>query len=346
MPACDNHRDYRTEMSDLRPGDHLLGLFDTEQEQRDWVTPFLLDGLQRGEKVSYLYDSHAPEVILEYLRAAGVAPEPCLASGQLSFAPARESICGGNCFDPDLALEALARQAEEAIEEEYTALRVTAEMTWCLSKQAGCERYLEYECKSNAYLPESLCIVLCQYDRARFTPHQLLEVLAIHPWVVSAEGRHHNLYYADPAHIGAEDPCDELLHGRLKRLQSWHQTMRGHEEEAERTCEMLDAIAVPVLALDGVGRLACLNRVAEAAFGVPEAGKGQPAWELLAAEEEWGTLRELFREARERGAAEGRVARLGPGPERWVVSMRRSGAAARVQVILTCWPLDSSTTTA
>jgi hypothetical protein len=338
MPARENHRDHRTEMSDLRPGDHLLGLFDSDQEQRAWVTPFILEGLQRGEKVSYLYDSHPPEVILEYLRAAGLAPEPYLASGQLSFTPAREAVCGDGCFDPDLALDALARQAEAAIEAEYTALRITAEMTWCLSNQAGCERYLEYECKSNAFLPESLCIVLCQYDRARFTPPQLLEVLAIHPWVVSAEGRHHNLYYADPEHFGAEDPCDELLHGRLRQLQSWHRTMRGHVEERERTCEMLDAIAVPVLSVDAEGCLACLNRAAEAELGVAETAKGEPAWSLLAAEEDRGTLQALLEEALGSGAAEGRVALQGREPAEWMVAMRRSGTGARVQVILTCWP--------
>lgn len=350
MPARNSHHDYRTEVSDLRPGDHLLGLFDSEEEHRAWVTPFLLEGLERGEKVSYLYDSHTPDTILEYLREGGLPPEQCVASGQLSFDPAREAICGGDCFDPDLALDAFARQAEEAIEHGYTGLRLTAEMTWCLSTQAGCERYLEYECKSNAYLPESLCIVLCQYDRGRFAPHQLLEVLAIHPWVISAEGKHRNLYYADPAHIGAEDPCGELLHGRLRRMQSVNRAVRSHQDERERTCEMLDAIAVPVLALDQEGRLASLNLAAAEAFGAAlEEGRGQAAWQLLAAPGERRALHALFREAEASGAAEGQLTLRpnGRGKGRtWAVYLRKSGAAARVQMILTCWPVDASTTAA
>lgn len=340
MRSGQKGHDSYSQMSDLRPGDHLLGLFDSEEEQREWVTPFLLAGLRRGEKVTYLYDSHPPEAILEYLRAAGMAPEPLLGSGQLSFAPAREAICGGNCFDPDLAVAELGHSAEEALEAGYTGLRITAEMTWCLADQVACERFLEYECKSNAYLPESLCIALCQYDRARFTPHQLLEVLAIHPWVVSAEGKHHNLYYADPGHLGAEDPSGELLHGRLTRMQSWYQTVRGHEEELERTCEVLDAIAVPVLAVDEAGRLSCLNRAAETVFALTDEAVGRGVAELLATEEDRGVLGALIEDTARRGKAEVRVTLRGERARKWVVAARRSGAPARVRVILTMWPVE------
>ena len=36
-------------IGDLRPGDHLCCLFETEEEHRALVTPYILQGLERGE---------------------------------------------------------------------------------------------------------------------------------------------------------------------------------------------------------------------------------------------------------------------------------------------------------
>ena len=46
-------------ITDLRPGDHLCCLYETEEQHRAVVTPFLRQGLERGEKVLYIVDARA-----------------------------------------------------------------------------------------------------------------------------------------------------------------------------------------------------------------------------------------------------------------------------------------------
>ena len=87
-------------------------------------------------------------------------------------------------FDPDGMISMLARETELALQEGYAALRVTGEMTWALRGLPGSERLMEYEAKLNGFFPGSRALAICQYDRRRFSPEVLLDVLTTHPFAV------------------------------------------------------------------------------------------------------------------------------------------------------------------
>ena len=332
--------DYRREIADLKPGTHLLGLFASEDEQRAWVIPFLIAGLETGEKVLYIHDSRAPEAIQEELGAAGVEVSAVLESGQLSFVSARAALLYEDRFEPELAVRNLEAQIAEAVEQGYGALRLTAEMSWALSRKRGCARFVEYECKCNALFPESRGLALCQYDLQRFTPQQLLEVLAVHPEVLSGEGRHENLYYTEPSHVGAKDAAHTLLRRRLGRMDAWGRKRRAQSCEVERIRKTLDAVAVAVVALDREGRVAFINETGEQVFGHrAEQIRGQVAWELLVGPEQRTHLQQLFREAWLQGEAQGQLGlhAVGqPGRRTLETFLRRVGdSTVTEQVILT-----------
>ncbi|HUU12106.1 MAG TPA: MEDS domain-containing protein, partial [Terriglobia bacterium] len=78
-------------VSDLCPGNHLCCLYETEEEHRALLTPYLRQGLEKGEKVVYTADTHTRETVLQYLTEDDFDPEPFLKSGQLMFAVPRET---------------------------------------------------------------------------------------------------------------------------------------------------------------------------------------------------------------------------------------------------------------
>ncbi|MCX7854802.1 MAG: MEDS domain-containing protein, partial [Anaerolineae bacterium] len=84
-----------TESSALRfpPTSHICGFYETEEEHRALVTPFLLQGLERGERVVYITDTYSARTILEYLQDGGVDTESALARGQLLLRTAQDTYC-------------------------------------------------------------------------------------------------------------------------------------------------------------------------------------------------------------------------------------------------------------
>jgi PAS domain S-box-containing protein len=175
-------------IADLQAGDHLCCLYETAEEHRAVLNPFLREGLGRGEKVICIVDARTAETILGYLSDDGLDPAPFLAAGQLAI-PGREETClPGSAFDPEGMILLLRSETERALAEGYSALRVTGEMTWALRGLTAPESLIRHEVLLNEFLPGSRCLAICQYDRRRFVPGVLLDVLRTHPNVAIGTG--------------------------------------------------------------------------------------------------------------------------------------------------------------
>ena len=166
---------------DVKPGDHIAWLYETEERHRAVLTPFLRQGLEGSEKVLYIVDSHTIETILGYLRDAGLNVEPYLASGQLTILTCDKTYIREGIFDPERMIAFLLAETERALAEGYTALRSSGEMTWALRGLPGSQRLIEYEARLNGFVPGSKCLLICQYNRWRFGSKVLLDALRTHP---------------------------------------------------------------------------------------------------------------------------------------------------------------------
>jgi len=202
----------------LHPGSHICCLFASEAEHQALIAPFMRQGLDRYEKVLTIVDAHTTEQILAYLSADGVQVHPFLQKGQLRILDAEESYTRGGVFDPAGMIALLRTETQRAIEEGYSALRVTGEMGWALKGLPGCERLMEFEGRLNAFFPGSGCLALCQYDRRRFEPHVLLNVLEMHPLVVIGTEIYDNFYYMPPQELLGADPLGVKLNSWLDHL--------------------------------------------------------------------------------------------------------------------------------
>ncbi len=198
----------RKRIEDLKPGDHLCFFFNSDEEHAAVMTAFLQQGLAAGEKVIYLADQYPPRVILGYLRKTALKFEPYLQRGQLQVFEASSVYLEGGLFDPDAVLAWLQRETETALAEGYPALRVAGEMAWATKGHLGSERLAECEARMNEFFPGSRCLVVCQYDRRRFDPALLMDILAAHPKVIVGTEILDNVYYLPPGEFlgpGAKD---------------------------------------------------------------------------------------------------------------------------------------------
>ena len=205
-------RSVRT-IGDVGPGDHLCCLYETEEEHRAVLAPFLCQGLERGEKVLYITDARTAATVIRYLRDEGLDAESYLTRGQLKILTADDAYLKQGVFDPEGMITLLRTETEQALAEGYAALRVTGEMTWALRGLPGSERLIEYEAKLNEFLPSSSCLAICQYDRQAFGADLLLDVLSTHPIAVVGTEVYDNFYYMPPAELLSHDPqAARLLH--------------------------------------------------------------------------------------------------------------------------------------
>ncbi len=273
---------FRRTAADLEPGDNLCCIYETEAEHRAVVTPFLRLGLERGEKVLYIADAHAPETILAYLGDDGVDVKSCLSSGQLSIIGRESTYSGEQAFDADGMIALLRAETEAALRQAYAGVRVTGEMPWGRRELPGSEQMVEYEGRLADSLSGSHCLAIWQYDRRRFEAQVLLDVLRTHPIVMIGTRVYDNLYYASPTEPSASDPAQGTLDQWLRNLKTRQLIEETLHESERRFRSFVEQSEDGIMLADEQGAIAEWNRGAEQIFGL-ERGQalGQKLWDVL-----------------------------------------------------------------
>lgn len=208
----------KRKITDLQPGEHICCIYETEMEHKALITSFLRRGLEQGQKVLYIADTHTAQDIQNYLREDELEVEPYLATGQLSIRSAIDVYTPDGVFEPDTMMTRLKAETERALSEGYSALRVTGEMSWVLRGLKGAERLIEYENKLNTFYPGMQCLSICQYDRRHFDAALLLDVVIAHPTIVLGTEIHSNPFYVPPTELLGKEPSVAVLYHRLNHM--------------------------------------------------------------------------------------------------------------------------------
>lgn len=225
------------EVSDLAPGQHACCIFGSEEERDLAVGTFMAHGLQRGERVVYITDGGTRDQALRMLGTAGMKGGSVGGRDQLIQLTSDDTYVAGGRFDPERMIDLLRRETDRALDEGFQGLRITGEMTWALRGVPGSERLMEYEARLNEHLPDTRCLTLCQYDRRRFTPEVLLDVLITHPYALIGDRLYQNHYYLPMNDDSGHGPSE-------KRLSHWLRVLRDLREERTSLLTALRANSV------------------------------------------------------------------------------------------------------
>jgi signal transduction histidine kinase len=185
-------------INNLQPHDHLCLIYETQDEQFEAAIPYIHEGLKQGEKCIYIADENTVESVQTEMNKTGIDVDFYQKSGALSIVTSQESYVKGGSFDPDRMIQFLENLTKQAKEEGYSALRVTGEMTWVLAGDPGSERVMEYEARLNYFIGKNDCLAICQYNRNKFSPDTILDVIHTHPLVIFGRTVANNFYYIPP----------------------------------------------------------------------------------------------------------------------------------------------------
>ena len=179
-------------------GTHMCLIYDNEDERRRIIGKYLAAGRKDHEKVSYFVDTMDSDDVVAWLRAMGVDVPRDGRSPEFLIASAAKTYCPGGKFVPSEMMGGLGALYQGALDENYSGVRVSGEMSWALRGIPGSDRLIEYESKVNTVFETSPIVAICQYDSKRFSGAMILDVLRVHPMLI-VEGRvARNPYYMTP----------------------------------------------------------------------------------------------------------------------------------------------------
>ena len=211
---------------------HLCLIYEDDADHRSAITSFLRQGLDQGERAICIMDTCTAETVLGYLQNDGVDVNACLAAGKITMLTGEDVGLQGDCIDPDAMMSRLRSETQRAIDERYSGVRVSIEMTWALRGLLDWDQLTSYESKLDKFLTSSKCTMLCQYDSRRVAPEVLISALHTHPLAIIGAVPCKSLYYLPPAEL----PDGNSPAAKMRRMVQ-NLVRYSRERELEQECE-------------------------------------------------------------------------------------------------------------
>ncbi len=268
------------ELTKLKQGDHICLIYENTVEEMAGAVPFLTEGLLRGERCLCVADDPTVAAITQALAAVGVDVAHERERGALCMLTKQDTYLKGGKFDPQMMIDFLRSAQIDAFADGFAGLRLTAEMTWALGQELGCDRIIEYEALLNAFLTNSRSVILCQYKRSRFDLAVIHDVLRTHPIAILGDLVCPNPYYEPPELVLSPErqAGDEFKRKRAGWWIAQLKRARLAELEQERAQEsvreshrllrvVLDTLPVGVAVTDRAGDIVLANAASYRIWG-------------------------------------------------------------------------------
>jgi PAS domain S-box-containing protein len=164
--------------------DHVGLVYDSAEEQFAVVVPYIAAGLASGQQGLFIASDREPAEVEGLLRAGGIDVDAAIRSGALTILRAEDAYLREGCFDPERMIGLVKEKVAAAKQAGFSGLRATGEMNWALRGAPGSHRLAEYEAGIDAIMRDLDLVALCQYDRNRFSPGLLRDVIRTHPKLI------------------------------------------------------------------------------------------------------------------------------------------------------------------
>jgi len=179
---------------------HACAFFSSPHEEYATILPFVLDGLQRGERAYHVLRSPYREKHLEELRNAGIDVASAQQRRQLEVTTAEETYLRGGTFNEDNMLDLIQETLKSGASLGFPLTRLVVHVAEVVMKEdwSNEDQWIKYESRLNEVLPYYDDPVICTYDTNLITGAIAVDVLRTHPVAVVGGLLYQNPFYVPP----------------------------------------------------------------------------------------------------------------------------------------------------
>lgn len=177
---------------------HICGFFDSKKEQYEVIIPYILEGLEKNEKVINILEGSRHSEHCRCLSDNGISITEKLSNGQLEVLASENSYIKDGMFAAEKMYKMLEQTLISASRSGYDSVRACGDMVWALKNLPGTDELLEYESSLNLLTPQHSCSLICMYDINSFSKSALRDALLTHPYVIKDGKISKNPHYVEP----------------------------------------------------------------------------------------------------------------------------------------------------
>ncbi|MGM0508096.1 MAG: response regulator [Fusobacteriota bacterium] len=183
-------------VSEIIKGDHILFLYEEEKTHSRVLKKFIKNGISNNEKIIYVYDSHSLDNIYDKFSMLNI--EKLAKNSMITLLKTEDVYLVNGEFSADRMLKIFKNEIDNALEENFSGLRITGETGWLKDNLNQFEEFCKYEELVNQFFDKNPVVALCQYKKNTFNPEYMLKIVQAHPYILFSENIYKNFYYIPP----------------------------------------------------------------------------------------------------------------------------------------------------
>ena len=164
---------------ELRDHRHVCALVEGPAEADALLLPFIVDGLERGERVVSVVDPEVRDSTIQRLSSTGTDVATAMKSRQLEVLSWADVYLRGGRFDRSVQLAYLRRTVVETQELGYPLTRYIGSTEWAVEAQTV-KDLLVYEASVEDAVRRLPDVFVCTYDLSHHSARTIADVLDIH----------------------------------------------------------------------------------------------------------------------------------------------------------------------
>jgi AcrR family transcriptional regulator len=162
---------------------HICALVDGPAEADDLLMPFIVEGIDAGERAFHIVDPGFRGPHLARLADGGIDVESAMASGQLEVSTWTDAYMRGGRFDPAAQLGYIRATLDEGVARGYPRTRLIGSTEWALDS-ATLQDLLAYEARIDDAVGKRPDVLICTYDLNHHSARMIADVLGVHTGAV------------------------------------------------------------------------------------------------------------------------------------------------------------------
>jgi hypothetical protein len=202
----------------LKDRPHICAFFNSTEEARRILLPFITEGLEIGDKALHTIDPKKHDEHIRWLSSSGIDVDAARNKEQLEILDWTDSHLRGGRFDKEWTLAFWQKAAQDAKSKGFPLVRFVSQMEWVLETDLNLDELLEYEAKANdAWIRQDGPVnpAICVYDLRKFRGDIVMDVMRTHPLVIVG-----GLLQENPFFVPPDEFLNELRERRTDRNSS------------------------------------------------------------------------------------------------------------------------------
>jgi signal transduction histidine kinase len=190
--------DMRDYQKVVKPGIHMVLLYDNDLEVIEPITSYICGCIERNERCIYIYGDTDLDKQIESLKKEIDYNFFC-EQGQLIMMDKSDIYSKSGDFIPEKMIHILRNLVNESVKLGYSGMGITGELSWVLEKENGPDLINNYEWNLNDQIFEDYNIsAVCRYNLNKFSDEEITNIIQLHPYIIYNNKIHENPYYLPP----------------------------------------------------------------------------------------------------------------------------------------------------